>query len=131
MSATSKPSLNYRQIEGRPIPYNNPVSQLFPPPPPPPSSEQPYKYNSISQISMLYKVWGYYNNFDYEIPGVYYWYLKMPRCGCVENGLEYIAFHVQKHIAHLVALVAARICETRLLGRLIITTVSNKTLNDN
>ena len=35
--------------------------------------------------------------------GAYYWYVKMPRCGCDEHRLEYITFYVQKHIAHLVA----------------------------
>ena len=35
--------------------------------------------------------------------GVYYWYVKMPRWGCVEHGLKYIMFYVKKHIAHLVA----------------------------
>ena len=34
--------------------------------------------------------------------GVYYWYVKMPRWGCVEHGLEYIAFYVQSY-AHLKA----------------------------
>ena len=34
---------------------------------------------------------------------VYYRYVKMPRCWCVEHGLEYITFYVQKHIAHLAA----------------------------
>ena len=34
--------------------------------------------------------------------GVGYWYVKMSRCGCVEHGLEYITFDVQKHIAPLV-----------------------------
>ena len=29
--------------------------------------------------------------------GVYYWYVKMPRCGCVEHELEYIMFYVKKH----------------------------------
>ena len=33
-----------------------------------------------------------------------YWYVKMPRYGCVEHGLEYITVYVQKHIAPLVAL---------------------------
>ena len=56
---------------------------------------------------------------------VCYWYVKMPQCGCVEHGLAYITFYVQKHIAHLVALLwfqlvrraarGARICETPLL----------------
>ena len=27
----------------------------------------------------------------------------MPQCGCVEHGLEYFSFYVQKHIAHLAA----------------------------
>ena len=34
---------------------------------------------------------------------VCYWYVKMPWCGCVERGLEYVMFYVQKYIAHLVA----------------------------
>ena len=38
-----------------------------------------------------------------KILGVYYWYIKMPRCGCVEHGLEYFSFYIQKHIAHLAA----------------------------
>ena len=33
--------------------------------------------------------------------GVYYWYVKMPRCGCVEHGLEYFSFYVQKHILNI------------------------------
>ena len=36
--------------------------------------------------------------------GECYWYVKMPRCGCVEHGLEYITFYVKKHIVHLAAL---------------------------
>ena len=35
--------------------------------------------------------------------GVYYWYVKIPRCGYVEHGLEYFTFYVQKHIAHSAA----------------------------
>ena len=35
--------------------------------------------------------------------GVYYWYVKVPRCRCVEHGFEYITFYVQKHIANLAA----------------------------
>ena len=47
---------------------------------------------------------GYYNQFDsMKSLGIYYRYVKMPQCGCVEPGLEYIMFYVQKHIAHLVA----------------------------
>ena len=57
--------------------------------------------------------------------GVYYWYVKMPWCGCVEHGLEYFSFYVQKHIADLAvcsgrpasslgASRGARINETRL-----------------
>ena len=37
--------------------------------------------------------------------GVYYWYAKMLPFKCVEHGLEYITFYVQKHIAHLLALI--------------------------
>ena len=33
--------------------------------------------------------------------GVYYWYVKMPWRGCVEHGLEYIEFYLQKFIANL------------------------------
>ena len=33
----------------------------------------------------------------------YYWYVNMPRCGCVEHGLEFLSFYVQKHKAHLAA----------------------------
>ena len=57
--------------------------------------------------------------------GVYYWYVKMPRCGCVEHGLEYDTFYVKKYIKHLVACTGrpagsrrtakgARICENHL-----------------
>ena len=28
--------------------------------------------------------------------GVYFWYVKMLLCGCVEHGLEYITFYVKK-----------------------------------
>ena len=39
---------------------------------------------------------GYYNKFDsMKSFGVYYWYVKMPRCGCVQHGSEYITFYVQ------------------------------------
>ena len=38
-----------------------------------------------------------------NILDVYYWYVKMLRCGCVEHGLEYFSFYVQKHIELLVA----------------------------
>ena len=58
--------------------------------------------------------------------GVCYWYVKMPQCGCVEHGLAYTTFYVQKHRAHLAVLFyfpagsrwtarGARICETPLL----------------
>ena len=35
--------------------------------------------------------------------GVYYWYIKMPRSGYVEHGLDYFSFYVQKHLTHLAA----------------------------
>ena len=35
---------------------------------------------------------------------VCHWNVKMPGCGCVEHGIDYITFYVQKHIAPLVAL---------------------------
>ena len=59
-------------------------------------------YSNISQILLLYETWGYYNKFDsMKSLGVYYWYVKMPRCGCVEHGLECITFYVKKYIAPL------------------------------
>ena len=36
-----------------------------------------------------------------ESLGVYYRYVKMPRCEYVEHGLQYFSFSDQKHIAHL------------------------------
>ena len=35
--------------------------------------------------------------------GVCYWYVKMPRCGCVEHGLGCIKFYVHKHKTPLAA----------------------------
>ena len=56
-------------------------------------------YSNISQKLLLYKVWGYCDKFDFmKSLGVYYWYVKMPRCGCVEHGLENIMFYVKKYI---------------------------------
>ena len=53
---------------------------------------------------MLYKVWEYHNKFGFmKSLGVYYWYVKMPQCGCVEHGLEYITFYVEKHIEYKAA----------------------------
>ena len=59
--------------------------------------------------------------------GVYYWYVKMPQWGCVQHGIEYIMFYVQKHIAYLsacpgprwfeTAARGTRICESRLLAK--------------
>ena len=51
---------------------------------------------------LLYKTWGYYNKFDsMKSFGPCYVYAKMPWCGCMEHGLEYITCYVQKHIALL------------------------------
>ena len=48
-------------------------------------------YRNILQILLLYKVWSYYNKFySLKSSRVYYRYVKMPRCGCVEHGLEYV-----------------------------------------
>ena len=70
----------------------------------------------------------YYDKFDsMESLGIYYWYVKMPRCGYVEHGLEYFSFYVQNHIAHLAACsglpagsqrdaMGAHISETRLFS---------------
>ena len=50
------------------------------------------------------KYWGYHNKTaSMKSLGVYYWYVKMPGRGYVEHRLEYFAFYVQKHIAHLTA----------------------------
>ena len=79
----------------------------------PPGGEQPEQrissyvmttnfrfYSNISQILLLYKTWGCYNKFDSTKSfGVYYWYVKIPQCGYMENGLKDVAFYVQKHIA--------------------------------
>ena len=35
--------------------------------------------------------------------GVYYLYVKMPQCGCVEHGLENITFYIKEYIVHLAA----------------------------
>ena len=54
--------------------------------------------------------------------------IKMPRCGCLEHGLEYITFNVQNYKAHLAALFwfpagsrraarGARICKDLLFDR--------------
>ena len=54
-------------------------------------------YSNISQILQLYKTWGYCNRFYcMEYMGTYYWYVEMPQCGCMEHGLEDIAFYVKK-----------------------------------
>ena len=59
-------------------------------------------HSNSSQILLLYKVWGYYNKFDsMKSLGLYHWYVKMPRLGCVEPGLDYFSFHFQKHITYL------------------------------
>ena len=103
------------------VKLNSPVSESFFP-----CGEHPNNCN-ISQILPLYKVWRHYNKFDsMKSLVVYYWQVKMTRCGCVEHGLEYFTFHVQKHIEHLAtcsghpagsrqAAMRARISETRLL----------------
>ena len=62
-------------------------------------------FSSISQVWLLYETWGYYNKFEsMKSLWVCYWYVKMSQCGCVEHGLAYITFYVQKHITYLVAL---------------------------
>ena len=44
-----------------------------------------------------YKVLGYYNKFDsMKSVGVYYWYVKMTRCGCVRHGIGYFSYYVKK-----------------------------------
>ena len=72
--------------------------------------------------------------------GVYDWYIKMPRCGNVEHGLEYFTSDVQKHIAHLAACSGstagsrqaaggACISETRLFCRPITSEVTLKNMS--
>ena len=59
-------------------------------------------YNNSSQILLLCKTWGYdKRNWLPEILGVYFWYVKIPQCGYMSHGLEYmyVTFYVQKHIA--------------------------------
>ena len=52
---------------------------------------------NVSLILLLYKTWGYHNKFEsLKSFRVCYWYVKMPWCGCVEHGLEYITFYVEK-----------------------------------
>ena len=53
-----------------------------------------YKQNNQLPVAyLLYKVWGYYNKFaTLKSLGVYYYYVKMPRWGCEEHGLENIMF---------------------------------------
>ena len=59
-------------------------------------------YSNISQILLLYKTWGYHNEFEStKSLRVYNWYVKIPQCGYMEHGLKYtcIATYVQKPIA--------------------------------
>ena len=48
---------------------------------------------AIQNMGVLWKIW------LYKILGVYYWYLKIPQCWYMEQGLKDIAFYVQKHVA--------------------------------
>ena len=48
--------------------------------------------------------------------GVCYWYVKMPQCGCMEYGLEYITFYVQKPMASFAACFGALLVRDKLLG---------------
>ena len=57
--------------------------------------------------------------------GVYYWYVKMLRCGCVDHGLQYLRFMFENIYPIWMPVLdpplvrdgplGARICETRLL----------------
>ena len=63
------------------------------------NNQLPVAYQYFTNIAIL-KMWGYYNKFDYtKWFGLYYWYVKIPQCGYVQHGLQYITFYVQKHIA--------------------------------
>ena len=83
-------------------------------------------YNQNNQLSVVWQYFTniaaiqsgrYYNKFDsMKSLGVYYGYVKMAHCGCVEHGLEYITFYVQKHIAHLVACSGPQLVCDRPLG---------------
>ena len=73
-------------------------------------------YSIISQILLLYKIWWYYNKFDSRKSfGICYWYVKIPQCGYMENGLKHITFYVQKHIAALArCYTPGLVCDTPL-----------------
>ena len=72
-----------------------------------PSGEQPEHrmsynnqlrlYSNISQILLLYKMWGYYKFYSTKSLGVCYWCVQIPQCRHIENGLKYITFYV--HLA--------------------------------
>ena len=58
--------------------------------------------SNVSQILLLYKKWGYCNEFySAKLLGVCYWCVKIPQCGYMGHGLKLISFYVQKHIAAL------------------------------
>ena len=66
---------------------------------------------------MLFKVWVYYKKSDFKkLLGVYFCYVKMPQCGCLEHGLEYILFYVQKHIRQFAACSRSPLVRDWLLG---------------
>ena len=59
-------------------------------------------YSNISQILLLYKMWGYHNKFDStKSLRICYWCVKIPQCGYMGHGLKLITFYVKKHIAGL------------------------------
>ena len=58
--------------------------------------------SNISQIWLLYETWGIIKKFDsMESLGVCYWYVRIPQCGYMEQGLAPITFYVQKHMTPL------------------------------
>ena len=48
--------------------------------------------------------------------GVYYQLIKIPQCGYMEHGLEYVAFKVRKHMAPLAVCSGLPLVRDKLLG---------------
>ena len=53
-----------------------------------------HKYCCYTKMGVLYQIRIYEKTLGY----VTVCYINVPRCGCVEHGLVYITFYVQKHI---------------------------------
>ena len=46
-------------------------------------------YSKISQMLLIFKTWGYYNNLNS---------VTLSQCECMEHGLKGMAFYVKKNI---------------------------------